>query len=126
LEWWLLVWYDTTQAFGSTKIQQINAFGPVLIGLLVVMNGVFGVFTVCCSSNKKIDVIYLMGAAVAAAAAAAMVWIYALRVYECRNICLYNQKTQDIHATLLAFSLGCCAMSVFGMIASSLAICRKL
>lgn len=125
--------YDTTQK-SNDKAQQIDAFGPVLIGLLVVVNGVFGILTTCCSSNKKMDVFYLIGATVAASASAAMVWIYSLLVYDCERrdnilnlkVCFYSEETQNIHITLLVFSIACCAMSVFGMVSSSLTTCRKL
>lgn len=112
---------------------KINAFGPVLIALLVIVNGVFGVLTMCCDGNAKMQVFYLMGACIAAAASASMVWIYAINVYKCQKknafgfkVCVYDKENQNIHITLLVFSLLACAMSVLGMVTSSLTACRKI
>lgn len=121
--------HDAMESSGT--VAQVNAFGPVLIGLLVIVNGVFGVLTMFCSSNKKMDVFYLMGATVAGCGAAAMVWIYSLAVYQCDElkksiIVKCADDTYDIYISLLVFSIICCAMSVFGMVVSSLTVCRKL
>ena len=79
---------DNTVNFG---IIIANAFGPVLIGLLVVANGVFGILSMCCSNNKKIEVFYLIGAAVAASANAAMVWISSI---ELTNVIHFTTRYQ--------------------------------
>ena len=112
---------------------KVDAFGPVLIALLVIVNGVFGVLTMCCDGNAKMQVFYLMGACVAAAASASMVWIYSLLVYKCqkKNIlgfktCPYDKENQNLHITLLVFGLLACAMSVLGMVTSSHTACRKI
>lgn len=123
---------DTVDSDFAGKGDKVDAFAPVLIGILVVVNGVFGVMTICCAGNKKMEVFYLMGAAVAATASAVMVWIYSLKVYRCesddiREGCLFtDDETRNIHITLLTFSLVCCVMSVLGMVISSLTTCRKL
>lgn len=125
---------ETMDSSVASDEAKINSFGPVLISILVIVNGMFGIFTICCSSNKKIDVFYLMGATVAACGAAAMVWIYGLLVYSCNRergllnieVCFYSDETQDIHISLLVFSLISLAMSTFGMVTSALMTCRKL
>ena len=109
-----------------TSIETANAFGLVLIGLLVVTNGVFGVLTMC-SHNNKMDVFYLTDAAVAASAAAAMIWMCSLNIYYCDSApykC--NKEVWSTRITLLAFSVISCAMSVYGMVISAFTICRKL
>lgn len=116
-----------------STVDEVNAFGPVLISLAVITNGVFGVMTMCCAGNKKMEIFYLMGACIAAAASGAMVWIYSILVYKCRKqgvlgtrLCFYSEEDRNIHITLMVFSILACAMSVFGMVSSSLSTCRKV
>lgn len=119
----------------ATDVQKVQAFGPVMIPLLVIVNGIFGVLTMCCSTNKKMDVFYLMGAAIAASASAAMVWLYALVIKECETVAgqiinifggQCSEETRNINISILVFSSICCVMSVLGMVATSLTVCRKL
>ena len=121
--------HDTATSDLIPEVEKVQAFGPVLIGLLVIVNGVFGVLTMCCAGNKKMDVFYLMGATVAASASAAMVWIYAINIKRCDDAGIFSvcsEENYNINVTILVFSIICCAMSVFGMVTTSLGICRKL
>ena len=81
------------------------------------------------------DVFYLMGAAIAASASAAMVWLYALVIKECETVAgqiinifggQCSEETRNINISILVFSSICCVMSVLGMVATSLTVCRKL
>ena len=116
----------------SSTASKVNAFGPVLIGLLIVSAGIFGILSDRCNS-ARMDVFYLISTTVAASAAAAMLWFYALKWHSideaCNGtfkICPYTEETKNITITLLVFSIAACAMSVLGLVSAGLTTCRKL
>lgn len=126
--------YDEFNRKGATLPSKANAFGPVLIGILVGLSGIFGIISDRCKS-ACMDIFYLISATVAASASAAMVWYYGLTYYDILDVCYlestkipckYDQERIDITIALLAFSSLCCLMSFIGIISSGCTSCRKL
>ena len=123
--------HDVNSSKLATTADKVNAFGPVITGILVAFNGIIGVIA-SCSSKTNLDVFYMMGAAVASTASAAMLWIYAVAVYSmkvCRGSDLEKKfcptEQYNVRSTVLAFSLIACTFSVIGMVVTGLATCRK-
>lgn len=115
---------DTVKNVFSNDLKAAENFRPILGSLLVMLSGLFGILTVCCSDTKKMDVIYLISATMAAIVTASSVWDLSLQVYDCQSLCGYSKESQTMHIILLVFNGLSCVMSILGMVSSSLVACR--
>lgn len=115
---------DAASSIFSSSITTATELKPVLAAAMVLLSGLFGVLTICCSNEKNMDVIYLIGATVATVVTAATVWDKAIEVYECVNSCPFSKETQNIDIVLLVFNSLSCIMSVLGIVSSALIACR--
>lgn len=125
--------HDVNSSKTAVDTMKVRAFGPLLIGLIVMVSGIFGILSDR-SSSAKLDVFYLISATVAASAAAAMVWNYGLDYHDrCNREVLgvkvkfnCNEEQERILITLLVLSVVACATSILGMVSAGLTTCRKV
>lgn len=111
-------------------LRKINAFGTIIVALVVLCNGIMGLFTVMCGTVTRIS--YMLGGTVAGCFCSLLVFGAAVRVYNCGYMgeyyCnrMYTNEQRYINTAVLVFACLCSGFSLAGITIVAISTCSQL
>ena len=115
------IWSKYIYDFASAPSITSALAGHLLISFIIIASGILALLT----SNKKMEVLYVISAAVSATVSAAMLWSNATTLGICNNYGGCYSLLYDLPAASLVFSLISLTTSLVGMIMTALSVCNQ-
>ena len=113
------IWSKYIYDFASAPSITSALAGHLLISFIIIASGILALLT----SNKKMEVLYVISAAVSATVSAAMLWNNATILDICNDYS--GCYSYNLIATSLVFSLISLTVSLVGMIMTALSVCNQ-
>ena len=116
------IWSKYINDFASVPAVTSALVGNLLISFIIIASGILALLT----SNKKMEVLYVISAAVSATVSAAMLWINASTLgIICNGYGRCSSLVHDLTAVSLVASLISLGASLVGMIMTALSVCNQ-